>query len=211
MKTQYKNKEERNLSFRCRVCRKDFTTSLRNLINKKNCHGCGARKHAYLQDAEKYASEREGGVFRWGGPLASSQSKWICKSGHVWTASWSRVRTTQSWCHKCKQRFVGSEKERSEREERILSDKAWDTYRRRDLVKNREFNISKEDVRLARMSFCVYCKNRKASGFDRIDNALGHIQGNCVPCCIRCNWVRGNWLTHEVMLKVGLLLEKIDP
>jgi len=58
---------------------------------------------------------------------------------------------------------------------------------------------------------CRYCgaSNKQIRiGLDRIDNATGHIRLNVVPCCTRCNLIRGGmpyvaWLTvAEAVRKV---------
>jgi hypothetical protein len=41
---------------------------------------------------------------------------------------------------------------------------------------------------------CQYCGATRDDlhiGLDRIDNAQGHLKGNVIPCCTRCNLVRG--------------------
>ncbi len=50
---------------------------------------------------------------------------------------------------------------------------------------------------------CTYCGSTQFVGADRIDNAKPHHVGNMIPCCVRCNTVRGAHFTYEQMLKVG--------
>jgi hypothetical protein len=112
-----------------------------------------------------------------------------------------------SWCRKC--RKVGSPS--AEGDLLSLSKRSLDTYRRYDESKGwPATDLTLDDVMLAKSSICYYC-DRKATGFDRIDNASGHTKINCVPACIRCNWTRGNYLSHSVMIQVGALLKEIDP
>lgn len=54
---------------------------------------------------------------------------------------------------------------------------------------------------------CVYCGSDKKIGADRIDNNIGHTKENIVPCCYRCNVVRGNSFTHEEMVKLGQFIK----
>ena len=57
---------------------------------------------------------------------------------------------------------------------------------------------------------CFYCDDTLGiSGLrlDRIDNDGGYEVDNVVPCCYRCNMVRGRWLTVDLMLKVGKVLK----
>lgn len=48
----------------------------------------------------------------------------------------------------------------------------------------------------------------RASHLDRLDNTKGYSKDNCVPCCYRCNSVRGAFLTAEQMKQVGLLIQQ---
>lgn len=68
--------------------------------------------------------------------------------------------------------------------------------------RNIEFKLSKEHVLKMSGQLCFYCgiepfnvrktrsKNRGHfiyNGIDRVDSALGYIEGNVVPCCSICN------------------------
>jgi hypothetical protein len=49
---------------------------------------------------------------------------------------------------------------------------------------------------------CDYCKGTLPEvgyGLDRKDNALGYTLENSVPCCTRCNTMKGSLLTYEEM------------
>lgn len=38
---------------------------------------------------------------------------------------------------------------------------------------------------------CCYCGSKiDTIGLDRVDNSLGYIVGNVVPCCYYCNWIK---------------------
>ena len=40
---------------------------------------------------------------------------------------------------------------------------------------------------------CKYCGDRAIRmTLDRVDNHLGHLKSNVVPCCLRCNYLRGS-------------------
>lgn len=73
---------------------------------------------------------------------------------------------------------------------------------------------------------CIYCgcEDYRQLGADRINNKVGHIKSNVVPCCLSCNNHRGKkeineWLaickkwgyierTSELRLKVKLFMKK---
>lgn len=47
---------------------------------------------------------------------------------------------------------------------------------------------------------CIYCGETKLKmTLDRIDNARAHSRDNVVPCCIRCNYIRGS-MPYEAWL-----------
>jgi hypothetical protein len=68
--------------------------------------------------------------------------------------------------------------------------------RNRDLV----FEISKEQCFTLFKESCAYCgipySNKREgfqyNGIDRIDNQIGYVWSNCIPCCRICNRMKGN-------------------
>ncbi len=68
---------------------------------------------------------------------------------------------------------------------------------------------------------CHYCgvgiewspfnQSGKNQGYhlDRKDNNEGYTKSNCVVCCRRCNWIKGNEFTYSEMLKLGESVKKI--
>ena len=74
-------------------------------------------------------------------------------------------------------------------------------YKVRAKQRNIEWNIS-DDIFYSLITMpCHYCGDLPSNvrrsgkyngdfvynGIDRVDNNLGYIQSNCVPCCITCN------------------------
>lgn len=71
------------------------------------------------------------------------------------------------------------------------------------------WDISFDDFEKNIKSFCLYCKGplpETGHGFDRIDNSVGYLIENVVPCCTHCNMLRSGRLTHLEML---VLSEKL--
>ena len=61
-----------------------------------------------------------------------------------------------------------------------------------------DFSLSKDYFKELTQSDCTYCGQEpsqfqtrfsefKYNGIDRVDNLLGYVDGNCVPCCKLCN------------------------
>lgn len=83
--------------------------------------------------------------------------------------------------------------------------KIWYAYVKKSKRKNREFTLSPEEFIEIILSNCFYCgrlpsnnlykgKERRSfnySGIDRVNNDLGYIKSNCVPCCSSCNSAKG--------------------
>lgn len=56
---------------------------------------------------------------------------------------------------------------------------------------------------------CSYCGSDKNVGCDRIDNKVGHLMSNIIPCCRDCNAIRGNLFTVDEMKLIGKTLKVI--
>ncbi len=57
-----------------------------------------------------------------------------------------------------------------------------------------EWSITLPDYRELISLACFYCEGKLSPagiGLDRVDNRLGYIPGNVVPCCKRCNDLKG--------------------
>jgi len=81
-------------------------------------------------------------------------------------------------------------------------------YKKEDKRKNREFNLTQEDVFEVFKKPCTYC-GYPSTGFDRIDNLIGHIKENCVPSCKECNIARMDNFTYEETFLLGEAIKKI--
>ena len=78
-----------------------------------------------------------------------------------------------------------------------------------------EFDLSKKQFENLILQNCYYCNseplkeeaksrkspsdkgNFKCNGIDRINNELGYIEENCVPCCYICNIAKGKFSQDE--------------
>ncbi len=65
--------------------------------------------------------------------------------------------------------------------------------RRSDKKRGFDNDLTLEFVRVATSGPCSYCGEATLRmTLDRIDNDLGHLQGNVRAACIRCNYMRGS-------------------
>lgn len=54
-----------------------------------------------------------------------------------------------------------------------------------------ETDLSLEEVECLISNSCQYCgETELMMTLDRIDNSMGHLKSNVIPCCIRCNLLR---------------------
>lgn len=159
-------------------------------------------------DAENYVKAKNGKLIKWGGS-ASSPSTYMCEKGHEWISNFTRMISYEHWCKKC------SYKTRFEPSRRFIdpvrqAKKQLGTYIDRDKKQGRITSITVETIVEARKTGCIYC-GRLSTGLERVDNGKGHTIENCVPACLRCNWMRGRYISHAVMIEVGKILKEIDP
>ena len=81
------------------------------------------------------------------------------------------------------------------------------SYKRNAKSRNYEWNLEDKDFYQMIFTNCYYCKSEPSNSFrwrykyeeiiypvngvDRIDNTIGYIKNNCVPCCRTCNSAKG--------------------
>lgn len=84
-------------------------------------------------------------------------------------------------------------------------------YKRNARNRGIEFKLSREEFKALTQQDCYYCGSMPQSimrgatysgdyvynGVDRIDNALGYIPDNCVPCCKFCNLAKAGGMHEE--------------
>jgi hypothetical protein len=60
---------------------------------------------------------------------------------------------------------------------------------------------------------CYYCQgelNETGAKLDRKDSSIGYLVSNSVPCCLRCNLIRGeDNITYAEMIEVAKLLKEL--
>jgi hypothetical protein len=73
-----------------------------------------------------------------------------------------------------------------------------------------------EYLEFTKQTVCHYCDapivwnahGDQKSGYklDRKDNATGYTKDNCVVCCPRCNWAKGDHFTYAEWLQIGRVI-----
>ena len=86
-------------------------------------------------------------------------------------------------------------------------------YKRNAKRRGLTFSLTNQEIREIFALNCFYCGTKPSNGnaprkyygdflyngIDRINNSLGYVLNNVVPCCKRCNYMKNN-LTHEDFL-----------
>lgn len=81
-------------------------------------------------------------------------------------------------------------------------------YRKFDKLKGLEFNLTQEDLLNIEEKSCNYC-GFPSTGYDRIDNKIGHVKSNIIPCCSECNVARNDNFSVEEMKIIGKTIRQI--
>ena len=105
---------------------------------------------------------------------------------------------------------------------------ALNTCKRGARARDLEFTLSKEKFKELILSKCTYCgggftnttkenyasKNEKRvffhNGIDRVDNAKGYIEENCVSCCSICNLMKREFTVEEWKMHMQKILNHIN-
>lgn len=86
-------------------------------------------------------------------------------------------------------------------------------YKQGAKTRNLSFKLTQKQFETLILSDCKYCGSKpdkenkapngtlKHNGIDRLDNNIGYNQENCVSCCSRCNFFKGN-LNSEVFIEL---------
>ncbi|KKN65322.1 hypothetical protein LCGC14_0483050 [marine sediment metagenome] len=88
-------------------------------------------------------------------------------------------------------------------------------------LRGHNWNLRKQDFKSLTQMQCYYCgiepsqiyHNKELNGdylyngVDRIDNNLGYIYGNVLPCCKTCNYVKSNQSMREFQAWIDRLVE----
>lgn len=90
-----------------------------------------------------------------------------------------------------------------ERRKRTQVSRRYNTARQQAKWRSLLWSLSLDEFDALTAGWCVYCDGslpKIGCGLDRIDNSNGYEIGNVLPCCGRCNAIRGRHLGVEDMM-----------
>lgn len=107
-------------------------------------------------------------------------------------------------------REVKSAHELSYSKVRLKASKMISSYRMKDNRRRLETNITTDwMIENILNKSCVYCGTSDKIGCDRIDNSVGHVINNVVPCCVSCNTTRNDNYSFDEMIILGETIKLI--
>lgn len=67
----------------------------------------------------------------------------------------------------------------------------YNSYKNGAIIRNHDFDLTEEQFMTFWDKPCHYCEQPiNGIGIDRVDNSIGYVMSNCVPCCKTCNWMK---------------------
>lgn len=79
------------------------------------------------------------------------------------------------------------------------------------IKRGKEFNLTKEYVVPMFRAPCHYCGDVTDSlNLDRLNNALGYVIGNVVPCCYRCNTIKNTMGVNEMVIHIKKIINRME-
>lgn len=97
------------------------------------------------------------------------------------------------------------------------------SYKRSAKLRGLSFDIAKDSFNILVKMDCLYCgetpiaryrstkgyqKPLAYNGIDRVNNNIGYEESNCVPCCKRCNIIKSNLSSKELILHLRKMVDR---
>jgi len=84
-------------------------------------------------------------------------------------------------------------------------------YKKRAKKKNIDFLLSKKDCEKYYNTNCYYCDGKiKGLGIDRIDNKIGYVKDNILPCCSKCNFMKHIMSKDEFIQHIKQIIKHLN-
>ena len=181
----------------------------------KNVIGNRYGKLVVLEDNKIYKNNRSTRIL-----------KCKCDCGKITNVNKSKVlqRITKSCgCLQEKMRKELGEKRKKETGEASFNE-LYCCYKISAKRRNYDFDLSKEEFKSIITKPCIYCGEAltqekrakgnngtfKYTGIDRYDNNKGYVSNNCVPCCAKCNRIKGNLSIEEFEKFLEKIIKRKD-
>ena len=87
----------------------------------------------------------------------------------------------------------------------------WQTYKTNARKKDRDFTLTSDSFTALIEGSCVYCGKAGPGGIDRVDNALGYTESNCVSACTTCNIAKKTLTLDEFKAWIDRVHKKLFP
>ena len=120
------------------------------------------------------------------------------------------------YCKSCGKKYRSTSAIRSKYRRIAITDRTGPypfSYARSEAIKRgKDWSLSKDQFDTLTKLNCYYCElplGKCGVGLDRLNNNLGYILSNVVPCCIICNYARYNQFTVDEMKKLGSVIKEI--
>lgn len=205
-------------------CGNEYTTAINHLLSG-HTKSCGCLKREFVD----LAGQRYGKlvVIRFLGDRphqhANKAVLWLCRcdcgnEATVRTTGLSSGRAISCGCFRRKPWGEAAAR-------RVSRNKVLKTYKGSARSRNLAWELTGEEFDHLTAQECSYCgqppsrsykAKTKASceggefvynGLDRVDNALGYVQGNVVPCCRTCNIAKNDMTYDEFMAWIVRLID----
>jgi hypothetical protein len=125
------------------------------------------------------------GADDWSG---NPEKKLVCRPCNSRRASkWRKDHPGYGKKYKQSSEMVRADRAKDITRHRVYAYRSWD--------KRNGFKTETIDMDFARHLMsgpCVYCKTVPANGLDRVHSDRGHVVGNCLGCCEKCNFILGD-------------------
>jgi hypothetical protein len=84
-------------------------------------------------------------------------------------------------------------------------------YKKRAKKSNIKFELIERDCTPFFETNCVYCGGKiNGLGIDRVDNKLGYILNNIVPCCSKCNFMKHTMNKDEFIQHIKQIINYLN-
>lgn len=100
----------------------------------------------------------------------------------------ARIENSQRWYRNNHDKALETRRERAKKPKSRI-----ESIRHGAKLRNIEISLTDDEIISMISNPCFYCGGGegKLIGIDRIDNSIGYVKENCVPCCSLCNYMKG--------------------